>query len=252
MYRQLRVFLFIVLALAAIAVPSLASASPVLNVDFGVSDDPEIGFSANRVQPQFSDFAISDHLNSSIYGDLAAILPPATSTQSFGGISVTITGICACNGLFFYDIGTVADELGPLSEDFVGPSGLDLELVVGGLEAGRYMMTSYHHHSGREATFLMPAITVDDAMGNRVVAEDIPISFGLNPTQVSSAEFEITGDGSGNVLVLFEGDSYATSVAVLNGFSIVRVPEPSALALVVLAVAGLCVSRFRAVTTVPV
>jgi len=205
-----------------------SSRAAVLEVDFGTEDTSQIdtGASPNRVQPGFEDFSYGPELNVGTY-DQAAKLPPPTLAKSFGAIDVTVFDPePASNGLFFLDEGTVSGVVGPLADDFLASSGLDLYVALSGLSAGLYGMTTYHHRPLGTVVKTFPGITVDTGTGPQAVATDVPVSIGLSPSSVSSATFQFTADGTNDVVVVIQGEP-ASFPLPLNGFSLVQIPEPS-------------------------
>lgn len=206
----------------------------VLAVDFGTQDraPDDIGFSSNRVQSGFQDFAVGPE-DSNDGGDFFTVAPPTPSiTRIYGPYTVTVADPHpASNGLFFVDSGTVNHELGPIAEDAVGSSGSELVLTIEGLLAGPYSMTSYHHLAGFPlGDYRIGEIVARSGSLSETLATLVPVSVGFSPQTVSSSTFQLTVQNNEPLVLVFTG--FQGIEPDLNGFALTRIPEPSSIGLV--------------------
>ncbi len=218
---------FILAIVAANALAAGLSPADVLDVDFGTQDAPtSAGYSPNRVQPGFEDFAPGVETNFTTL-DRYFLYPPVAS-QTYAAATVTVhdNPMVMANGIIFDDAGTVAGPLGPLVDDYLFPSFSDIFIELSGLAAGTYSMTTYHHQAGATAVATFAGITVDTGTGAMSVATDVPISIGFTPESISSATFQFTADGVNDVVVEFLNGQDPPSLAVVNGFTLSQIPEP--------------------------
>ncbi len=245
-------FLILGLAMGVVQFCSLAEtkASIIISVDFSTLDASEqnTGYSPNRVEDGFSDFSYGPETPQST-SDRARLYPPLI-TKTFGSIQVTVSDpFPVSNGLFFVDEGTVSGTYGKLAEDFVVPSGLDLQVSLSGLAAGSYSMTTYHHRPSLTSQYNLKGITIDTGTGAVQVAQNVPVSIGYSPSSVGSAVFQFSADGVNNVVMTVQGNS-VTTAGLLNGFEVradetSAVPEPSSALLMGVGALGLLICRIR-------
>jgi hypothetical protein len=227
-----------------------AGPNPAVNlkVDIGVADTNVVtSVTPNDIQAGFSGFSVVPAQNgASGFYDFKFVSPQLSESQVFSGVTVTLqaAGI-GSNGLAFYDFATdVSGNLGDLVEDGVGAVQSDILLTLGGLVAGNYQMTTYHHWADRTSAQNSFNIGVNVGSGEVTAATQVPISIGFNSSSVSTATFQFTATGTNNVVVRLEGSFESNSSPFLNGFALVQVPEPSSWVLIVAAIASLCCGRF--------
>lgn len=147
--------------------------------------------------------------------------------------------------LRFPGIGRPSDEL---LNDFVfveNKEGNFLCLTIGGLPVGSYQMTTWHYDDFHRtiAADVAMQIEVGDKQGNSiaaattVVADHVPLS-----TIPQVFNFDVVSPGTIKEIVFRDGSSLRTSLVRLNGFTLVRVPEPGTLLLLLIgcAAAGRC------------
>jgi len=158
------------------------------------------------------------------------------------------------------DCGDVTNHpLGDLLEDLVagvfgGGSGGDLRLTLSDLEAGLYEITTYHHDpltiEGRID------IDVDDALGTHAdVVTGLLQNAGYDNPTVAEATYQFVANGTDDIVITFDQTGYpeheyGTPAAVLSGFTLTLVPEPSTVipepaALVIWALGLLGLFRWR-------
>lgn len=110
----------------------------------------------------------------------------------------------------------VTHSLGDMLEDLAfGRSKLDLSL--GSLLPGRYLVTTYHHDSQFPRGTL--DISVSDALGTARLMDTLGQSAGTAPASVASSTFEVYSDGVKPVVVRVAKNT--ADVAVLSGFQVV-------------------------------
>lgn len=90
------------------------------------------------------------------------------------------------------------------------------------LNPGMYLLTSYHHDpledsSSSDGTL---RITVRDARGLHVVADQFNQSWGPKPHQVASATFDLIADGNEVVVTFMDNDDARHNEAHVNGFEL--------------------------------
>jgi len=167
-------------------------------------------------------------------------------SETFGsllgaGDMVTVSLSAVDGDLRWRDRGDVTNHpQGDMLEDLVagifgGASGGDLEMTLSDLEAGPYEITTYHHDpltiEGRID------IDVDDALGAHAdVVTGLLQSAGYDNPTVAEATFQFVANGTDDIVITFDQTGYpahefGTPAAVLSGFTLTLVPEPSALML---------------------
>lgn len=152
--------------------------------------------------------------------------------SSFMGIAGTVTvTIGAADGVVDWrDRGQMTVPLADLAEEFA----LDrtgLQLVLDDLQAGEYFITTYHHDRGYGWGPI--DIDISDARGaGRPVATDFAMSTGV-ATDPACVSFFFTADGMNPVTIDFTtaGLSFDHEIALLNGFALSYIPEPTSLTL---------------------
>jgi len=200
------------------------TADGALRVDFASStQDSSTG---HDVQNGFLAFARSASTTS------------GTQSETFAsvlGTSGTVTAkVSAADGsLAWRDRGDLlGGELGDVGEDFVFDTNY-IDLVLEGLKADWYLMTSYHHDMLHVASDL--DIFVSDARG-----DDLLVVQGLTQTVAGTgdpalASFKFLADGVNPVTIRFDNTGTGSTIARLNGFSVTpTVPEPATLSLLAL------------------
>jgi hypothetical protein len=221
----------------------------LLAVDLGVADGAPVSNSANQVQSGFSDFSVDPTFDGNAVYDFVNIgLTPETRT--FSGVDVTLSG--TANGPTLYDFTTdVSDPQGDLLEDVAQVVQGNLTVQLSGLNAGTYLMTTYHHFGDNTASANPFSITVDTGAGAATVATDVPTSFGFDPSTISTETFQFTANGTDPVLLTLVGGGGAGDQAispVLNGFEVSTVnavPESGSLTLCATVLFAVGVSRIR-------
>jgi hypothetical protein len=209
------------------------AADPILRVDFGQTpgtgrDDLQFGFQPFNAAS--SDAAFAD----GVYRDYASPI------GADGTVRVRVEG--SGDTLMVRDRGDVVGPLGDVAEDFIFNGGA-LDLVLEGLAAGTYAVTSYHHDATlSQATF---DVLVTDALGTLR-----PAASGMSHTTGSLgapalATFLATSDGAGDVLIRY--NKLSGNGIALNGFSVaLLVPEPASMVLLALGgVVAVAVARRR-------
>jgi hypothetical protein len=225
-----------------------------LRIDFGVADNDSFTSSTpNEIQAGFSGFNFQPEFNGSPTQDVVFVFPQITTTQNISGVNVSIHG--GGNGLTIYDFATdVAGPLGDLVEDGTFTFDADITVTLNGLPAGVYVMTGYHHLAdppgGLPTPFPAFDIYVNTGSGESLAAADIVASTGFNPESITTSNFQFTATGA-DVVVRLDGEFVGSSIpAILNGFTLVEVPEPTSGALLALGAAilagGYRSSRSRA------
>jgi hypothetical protein len=194
-----------------------------LKVDIGVADaPPNVGTSVDEVQSGFSAFSVVPDFDVD-FGNYG----PAGKTQVISGVTIAIAG--QDNGpLFFDDRGEITHALGDLLEDGVDAAAAELFVTLTNLPAGLYQVTTYHHRGALRSAGNPFDIYLNNGSGEALAAADIIASVGAAPATISTATFPLTATGS-PVIIRFEGGPpFENPISpVLNGFTIVPVPEPS-------------------------
>ncbi len=94
-------------------------------------------------------------------------------------------------------------------------------MVIKGLDAGNYTMTTYHHDPSENVANDDGTLnlTVKDADGARLVADHLQQSWGPNPPEPASVTFAIRSDGVNDITLTFEDNNDGIhNEAFLNGF----------------------------------
>lgn len=193
-----------------------------LSVDFSSSNNSGSGTAGT--QDGFMPFDATEP-----GGAVTRIFP---SLAGIGGeIAVTIEGYT-----HFRDYGTIT---GPLTgmNDLLADSVLrnatgTMRLTLGGLEAGLYDLTTYHHSSYNSNRTPFD-VRLHDALGERLIFQGALTSAGTAPADFSFLDFSVVSDGTNPVWLEFTGGDVAAQMA-LNGFEL-NVPEPATLGLLALA-----------------
>jgi len=97
------------------------------------------------------------------------------------------------------------------------------DMVIKGLAAGDYVMTSYHHDTNEDVVNDDGTIniSVKDADGERVVVDHLQQSWGPNPKFVGIAIFAFRSDGVSDVVITFvDNNDGINNEAHINGFVI--------------------------------
>jgi hypothetical protein len=214
-----------------------------LRVDIGVTDSPsftsvspndvQAGYSAFNADPKFNGAGSTDFTN---YLNVSHVISGVTVSMAGGG-----------NGLAFYDGPDVAGPLGDLAEDGAYVVDDDLTLRFTGLPAGTYQMTMYHHYASQ--TVAPPPFDIYAGSSPEVlVAADVAVSSGYNPSSITTSSFLVTTDGLG-LLVRLDGQFVPVaqqSIPVyLNAFTLINVPEPGSACLLVSGAGLLAFWRYR-------
>ena len=138
--------------------------------------------------------------------------------------------------------------------DTVGNGTLDV--VVSGLNAGQYSFTGYFHDNVVDHIAMDVELSVDGGNSFLQVVDDALASTTTTPATIGSATFPFTANGTDAVHFRIIGQggttNFATSeTAILNGFEVHAVPEPTSLLLAGLgiAVVGASVTRRSRRTT---
>lgn len=103
-------------------------------------------------------------------------------------------------------------------------------MVIKGLDAGVYTMTTYHHDPAENVVNDDGTLnlTVKDADGTRLVADHLQQTWGPNPPVPASVTFEIHSDGVNDIVLTFEDNNDGIhNEAYLNGFEIDKAVEPT-------------------------
>lgn len=151
---------------------------------------------------------------------------------------------------------TSAEPLVQLGEDFIKNNAGSIRLTLGGLQAGQYRFTSFHLDPDNVQSAVIE-VRVTDANGTAVLQSDTGDASANIPgantaeqvnnittafVQNSSATFDVTSNGTSDVLVFFQGTGGDVETP-FNGLTMLVVPEPSSALL--LALGGLAVARRR-------
>jgi hypothetical protein len=108
-----------------------------------------------------------------------------------------------------------------LEDDFKESTAFDMQIK--NLDSGEYTITTYHHDpledvENDDGTI---NITVSDAGGTRLVAENLQQSWGPAPTVVASTTFTFVSNGVDDVVITFvDNDDGIHNEAHLNGFEL--------------------------------
>ena len=97
------------------------------------------------------------------------------------------------------------------------------DMVIKGLDAGIYTMTTYHHDPEEDVPNDDGTlnITVQDADGTRLVANHLQQSWGPRPSFIGVATFRFRSDGINNVVITFaDNNDGIHNEAFLNGFEL--------------------------------
>lgn len=194
---------------------------------------------------------------------------PATPNNNNGGAEPSLVAIDTGTGTIFMSISdtdaggnddgqidwrdrgdsTNGDDLVRLGEDFIKNNGGIIRLTFDGLPKGRYDATSFHVDSNFSQCELI-RVLVDNGDGNGFVdtlatGDASHNNGGVNGLTTdgildSSATFRFFADGVHAVSILFDGNDASDTEVPLNGLilSYAPVPEPSSLALLLLAAIG--------------
>jgi hypothetical protein len=121
------------------------------------------------------------------------------------------------SGVEWFDRGDVSGTQGNLVEDGV-KSPFGLQLVLRGLEAGRFQIKTYHH----DATVTQGTIDIfvdDVGRTNAQVADEVRVSKGTSSPTVTSSTFELTADGTNDVRIYLRQGAVAGQ-PLINGFEL--------------------------------
>ena len=254
-----------VLGAAALLLTSsqAARADLIVAADIGVADGSFLSVSDNQVQTGFSEFSvlpIADGLSEAGFDFRNGEAGFPSFTQTYGNLAATVSAGTPSN-LEVYDYSPTSDPtsgvthpLGALVEDGVRAKSDNLFLTLSGLEAGEYRIRTYHHYSrpnsGNPAFNIF--VNTTGSEDPTPVEENVVMSLGLTPTDITSRAFNFTADGTNDVVIRFEGGGMVPNLIspTLNGFELSSVPEPSTFGLMVVgsiaAVGGMVVRRRRA------
>lgn len=97
------------------------------------------------------------------------------------------------------------------------------DMVIKGLDAGVYIMTTYHHDPAEDVPNDDGTlnITVQDADGTRLVVDGLQQSWGPKPSFVGKATFRFRSDGVNDVVITFaDNNDGIHNEAFLNGFEL--------------------------------
>ncbi|MBI1368827.1 MAG: hypothetical protein GC162_09270 [Planctomycetes bacterium] len=215
-------------------------AAPGLAVDFGAG--------GQDVNPYFQEFSRGTSANN--FGQAGPITEVYDSVLGNSGtVSVSVSGEGGIN-VDFRDRGDVTfDSIGDVLEDHIKGQTAGLLLTLTDLAQGWYDMTSFHHE-GQNGTNAGGAgnlidIYVSDALGsNRLVVDNLVTSGGTSPSSVAMPTYMIYSDGVNPITIFFDDVSPSDHETVLNGFTLIAVPNPAALP-AGLALMGLLMVRRR-------
>jgi hypothetical protein len=181
-----------------------------LDVDFGWDN------AGNQVQAGFEDFSVAAENGNASPQVRSFASPLAAGTNVDVTLSVTSSTIGSRDrGDVSHDLG-----LGDLLEDFVFHNGgANMTLTLGGLKAGTYTLTTWHHD---EISSQQPLdVLVDDAVDTgRVKVAALEHSRDDADLGAANAKFTFTADGTNPVVVHLNEHASQNGVPVFNGFSI--------------------------------
>jgi hypothetical protein len=210
------------------------------NINIAVDFDSSVGLSAIGVggsiatQPGFLSWNANWAFNYPASGPLTADL----KTQFFAqGVEFGLqafrpgpSGLETPNFLGSRDRPTFQGQPDDLLRDFVfaeGAEGTFLHLTMSGLPAGTYRMTTWHYDSFFGST--APAATMQIEVGDKqagAIAAATTVVVDNFPLGTSPQVFEFQVDSSNSVKeIVFRSDNQFHR-ARLNGFALVRIPEP--------------------------
>ena len=122
-----------------------------------------------------------------------------------------------------------------LLRDFVfaeGPEGAFLYLTAAGLPVGSYRMTTWHYDPffGSQTSDITMQIEVGDKQGDAVAAATTVVADQV-PLGTSPQVFEFQVDSPNSIKEFVFRSDNSWNRARLNGFTLIRVPEPPSLAI---------------------
>ncbi len=91
---------------------------------------------------------------------------------------------------------------------------------------------------------MMDLLVSDATRTNELVASGLTITSGSAPTSIGQNTFLFSSNGVDPVVVRME-KALGNNLPMINGFSLVAVPEPSSLSLLALGLLGLCMATGR-------
>ena len=109
-----------------------------------------------------------------------------------------------------------------LSDEVMSDAGGTITITLGGLLAGQYSISTYHHASqhGGNTTYNLKA--TDASGANRVIASNMTSSAGQYPSSINKKTFDLLSNGANEVhLVVGPGGSNGNHM-VVNGFDLLQ------------------------------
>lgn len=183
----------------------------LLNVDFGSSS------AAGPRQSGFFEFEDTEA------GGNPPVIRTFTPVGAEGPVDVKISGYT-----HFRDYSAVggahAFQSDLLSDMVLRNADGTMKLTLDNLHPGTYEIKTYHHQSVQSGNWTLDIRLYDATAPNQIVADDLPVSTGTNPSSISTQTFQFTAGGS-SVVIDFLGGADSQHLP-LNGFELELI-EPS-------------------------